>query len=117
MGVNWIIAGGMMLAAGGLFVSLLVLGLAQASARADRDWRLERIERKLDLVLTHLGIAHEDHFPNTVVDLVRLGKSAEAVDAYRAATGSSPKIARLEVDWLQARLAAKQTQHNDLDIH
>lgn len=109
MGMNWIIAGGMMLAAGGLFISLLVLGLAQASARADRDWRMERIERKLDLVLTHLGIAHDHHIPDKVVELVRDGQTAEAIAAYLEATGSSLKVAQREIEWLRARTTARET--------
>ncbi len=104
---SWVIVGGMMLAAGGLFISLLVLGLAQASARADRDWRAERMERKLDLILTHLGIAHDDHVPDLVIGLAKAGRTQEAIDEYCKATGSSLSVAKREVEWLQSKLGPK----------
>lgn len=104
---SWAVLGGMMLAAGGLFISLLVLGLSQASSRSDREWKLERIERKLDLILTHLRIAHDEHVPEMVIGLVRAGRTLEAIDEYCKVTGATAAVAQREIDFLRSQIAGK----------
>lgn len=96
----WIVLGVAAFVMGGLAVSLLVLGLARAGSGADHDWQLYRIERKLDLILTHLSIAHDDHVPTSVIELVRAGRKLEAVAEYERSTGSKPRVARREIDFL-----------------
>ncbi len=92
-----------LLVLGGLFAVLVVIGLSRSADRGDVDWQLARIERKLDLILTNLGIGHDEHVPREVSELVRLGKTAEAIEEYRRLTGSRPSVARREIAHLAAR--------------
>ena len=56
--------------------------------------RLVRIERKLDLILDHLGLAYDDAaytspLPKDVCRLADEGQKIAAIKAHREATGSS----------------------------
>ncbi|MFZ3562035.1 MULTISPECIES: ribosomal protein L7/L12 [unclassified Streptomyces] len=70
--------------------------------RADR--RTARVERKLDLVIEHLGIETGTLVPGLdgVRALVRDGKKIEAIKAYREATGVGLKEAKDEVDRIES---------------
>lgn len=70
--------------------------------RADR--RTARVERKLDLVIEHLGIEAGPLAPalDGVYALVRDGKKIEAIKAYREATGVGLKEAKEEVDRIES---------------
>ncbi|MGW0083257.1 ribosomal protein L7/L12 [Streptomyces sp. NPDC003393] len=77
-----------------------VAGIESRISRADR--RMARMERKLDLILDHLGLREEDLRLEEVTRLLRAGKRIEAVKVYREATGSGLKEAKDAVDRMAA---------------
>jgi hypothetical protein len=96
----------LVLALGGLFAVLVVLGLSRSANVGDLDWQIARLERKVDLILTNMGIGHDDHVPEKVVELARAGQIPEAVEEYCRLTGSRTAVARREVDYLRKKLMA-----------
>jgi ribosomal protein L7/L12 len=64
--------------------------------------RLRIVERKLDLVLEHLGIESRDPpasaLDQQVIDLVRSGRKIEAIKLYREQTGAGLKDAKDAVE-------------------
>ena len=90
---------------GGLFAVLMIFSLSRSAAEGDLDWQIARLESKVDLILTHLGIGHDEHVPKTVIGLVQAGRAQEAVQEYQRLTGSRLSVARREVQYLQQRLA------------
>jgi ribosomal protein L7/L12 len=90
-------------------VTLLVIATIGSVAAAAGAWFQERrssaaqlagVQRKLDLVLDHLGIATPEQAE--VVDHVANGRTVEAVRAYRKHTGVSLLEAKQAVDRLAA---------------
>ncbi|WFB06869.1 ribosomal protein L7/L12 [Streptomyces sp. LX-29] len=83
-----------------LIVAFLVLvcigGVETRIKRTERN--IARVERKLDLVLDHLGLRESDPELERVEALVRDGKTIEAIKAYREATGAGLKEAKDAVD-------------------
>jgi ribosomal protein L7/L12 len=77
-----------------------VAGIESRISRADR--RMARVERKLGLILDHLGLREEDPRLEEVTRLLRAGKRIEAVKVYREATGSGLKEAKDAVDRMAA---------------
>ncbi|MGW0683659.1 hypothetical protein ACWD2L_09910 [Streptomyces sp. NPDC002754] len=72
--------------------------------RADR--RTARVERKLDLVIEHLGIEAGAAGPplDRVRELLRDGKKIPAVKAYREATGAGLVEAKQEVERIESTM-------------
>ncbi len=64
------------------------------------DQRVARVERKLDLVLDHLGLEGEDPRMGEVLSLVRTDKKIQAIKVYREITGAGLKEAKDAVDRL-----------------
>ncbi len=89
---------------GGLFSVLVIFSLSRSATGGDLDWQIARLERKVDLILTHLGIGHDEHVPELVVNLVREGRMQEASREYVRLTGASEAVGRREVEYLQDRL-------------
>ncbi|ANY09746.1 hypothetical protein [Pseudonocardia sp. HH130630-07] len=87
---------GLLLAAGGALSG-------ERRERAGQQARLARVERKLDGLLDHLGIAYEQPELGRVEQLLGEGKTVAAVKAYRDATGAGLKEAKDEVDRLAGR--------------
>ncbi|MFI1165035.1 ribosomal protein L7/L12 [Streptomyces sp. NPDC020801] len=87
-----------------LAVTLVVLvGLVSDASRFSRaDRRIARVERKLDLIIDHLGLREEDPALDEVTGLVRAGKRIEAIKVYREATGAGLKEAKEAVDRIAA---------------
>ncbi|WP_043494609.1 hypothetical protein [Streptomyces viridosporus] len=84
-----------------LLVFLVVLsGISTRSRIAAADRRVARVERKLDLVLEHLGLREEIPRLDEIVALVREGKTVQAVKVYREATGADLVEAKQAVDRL-----------------
>ena len=90
-------------------VTLLVIATIGSIAAAAGAWLQERrssaaqlaaVQRKLDLVLDHLGIATPEQ--TEVVDHLENGRTVEAVRAYRKHTGASLLEAKQAVDRLAA---------------
>ena len=64
--------------------------------------RLRRIERKLDLIMEHLGIRKDEEVGGELVDEVRAladaGRKIEAIKAHRHLTGASLVEAKRAVE-------------------
>lgn len=83
-------------------VTLVVLvGIGSVESRITRaDRRVARVERKLELILDHLGIGDPDPRMDEVAALVREGKKIQAIKVYREATGADLKEAKEAVERL-----------------
>jgi hypothetical protein len=87
----------------GIWVVLFLYWLAFGRRRAvegGRPVRLDRLERKLDLILGHLGLEYKDELLDRVGDLVAQGRKIEAIKVYRQATGVGLKEAKDAVERL-----------------
>lgn len=80
----------------GLAAIVAVLGIESRISRADR--RVARVERKLDLIIDHLGLRDDDPRMDEVVALVRDGRKIQAIKAYRDITGAGLKEAKEAVE-------------------
>lgn len=79
-------------------VAALVVFMA-ASLRAENN----RLERKLDAILVHLGVEFPDMSPELrqeIQQLVNQGKKIEAIKLYREQTGAGLKEAKDAVESL-----------------
>jgi hypothetical protein len=94
----------LVLVLGGLFSVLVLFSLSRSATGGDLDWQIARLERKVDLILTHLGIGHDEHVPELVVNLARESRTQEAIREYARLTGVSEAVARREVEYVQERL-------------
>jgi ribosomal protein L7/L12 len=88
-----------------LVLVLVLVALAVATGRrgaVDREaQRLAAVERKLDLVMTHLGIREaEPDVPGAVLQELLSGRKIHAIKEYREATGVSLKEAKDAVELL-----------------
>ncbi|MFE7773506.1 ribosomal protein L7/L12 [Streptomyces sp. NPDC057445] len=88
-----------------LLLLIVVVGILSGSleTRLSRmDRKLSRLERKVDLVLDHLGIHETDPQLDQVAALVREGKKIEAIKVHRKITGDGLKEAKDAVERLEA---------------
>ncbi|MGW2564213.1 ribosomal protein L7/L12 [Streptomyces sp. NPDC001514] len=82
-----------------LLIPLIGLLGAVLESRIGRlDRRIATVERKVDLVLDHLGIRETGPELDQVVGLVRAGKKIEAIKRYRQITGAGLKEAKDAVE-------------------
>ncbi|MGI5376847.1 ribosomal protein L7/L12 [Streptomyces sp. CA-251387] len=79
------------------FVGLMAV-LTIQSRVSQADQRVARVERKLDLIIDHLGLRADDPRMNEVVALVRDGKKIQAIKVYREITGAGLKEAKDAVE-------------------
>jgi hypothetical protein len=104
--VTWtIVLVALVLVLGGLFSVLVIFSLSRSGTGGDLDWQIARLERKVDLILTHLGIGHDEHIPGSVTALAEAGKTLEAIHEYRRITGVRQSVARREIEFLVGRFA------------
>lgn len=87
----------------GFFVLAMIVfaayaGLESRLSRSDR--RIARVEKKLDRILDHLGLAEADPELEQVAALARDGRKIQAIKAYREATGAGLKEAKDAIDQL-----------------
>ncbi|MFC6017050.1 hypothetical protein ACFP2T_12650 [Plantactinospora solaniradicis] len=84
----------------GLPALLILLAESSSAARRQRDTsvRLARIERKLQLVVDHLGIVEPEPALPEVLRHLQNGKKIHAIKAYRQATGESLRDAKDAVE-------------------
>ncbi len=75
---------------------VMLLGVESRIGRADK--RVARVERKLDLIMDHLGLRDEDPRMDEVVALAREGKKVPAIKVYREITGAGLKEAKDAVE-------------------
>jgi len=87
------------------FLAALIVLVALPSSTTTRrqQRRLAVIERKLDLVMEHLGVVDAEPDPPDVVRALEQGKKIAAVKAYQQATGADLTEAKNAVDALAAR--------------
>lgn len=73
-------------------------------AAADQNARLAAVERKLDLIMNHLGI-HDPgpEAPAGVFEELAAGRKIQAIKLYREATGAGLKDAKDAVELLARR--------------
>jgi len=86
----------------GLLVAILVLVFLSLLARGGGNVsaRLPSMERKLDLILTNLGIDPNQGLDQQITELVRSGQKIEAIKLYREQTGVGLKEAKDYVERL-----------------
>jgi ribosomal protein L7/L12 len=69
--------------------------------------RVRLLERKIDMIMQHLGLQYTDdvskEVPPDVIDWVRRGNIIEAIKAYREYSGLGLKEAKDVIDELTAR--------------
>src|SRR5271166_6584784 len=107
--INWTVTlVVLVLVLGGLFSVLVIFSLSRSATGGDLDWQIARVERKVDLILTHLGIGHDEHVPVLVVSLAKEGRTQEAIREYARLTGAGEAVARREVEYVQERLKLQQ---------
>ncbi|MBE1488151.1 hypothetical protein [Plantactinospora soyae] len=89
----------------GLPVLLILLTESSSAARRQRESavRLGRIERKLQLVLDHLGIVEPEPDLPEVLRHLKEGRKIPAIKAYREATGESLRDAKNAVERMAER--------------
>ncbi|MDO0913329.1 ribosomal protein L7/L12 [Streptomyces sp. DT2A-34] len=87
------------------FVLAAFAGIITIQSRISRtDQRVARVERKLDLVLDHLGLQEDEPRMDEVLVLLRNGKKIEAIKVYREITGEGLKEAKEAVERLAERM-------------
>ncbi|SOE13421.1 Ribosomal protein L7/L12 C-terminal domain-containing protein [Streptomyces sp. 2323.1] len=75
-------------------IALLVLAIAMVASGTDRrsktlERRLQRLEKKVDLLLAHAGVAEpEDPRMAEIDELLTQGKKIQAIKVHRELTGS-----------------------------
>jgi hypothetical protein len=82
----------------GLF--LVVLGASWTNAGSNNGRRLGRLERKVDLILTHLGLDPNQGVNLDVKELMKAGQKIQAIKLYREQTGVGLKEAKDYVESL-----------------
>ncbi|MCW3813277.1 hypothetical protein ONA91_02250 [Micromonospora sp. DR5-3] len=83
-----------------IILLLLVAQFAGSRQRTPTDYRLAEIERRLDLVMAHLGVTDPgSELPEVRAHLAR-GETIKAIAAYRRATGADLRTAKAAVEAL-----------------
>ncbi|MFF5477089.1 ribosomal protein L7/L12 [Streptomyces sp. NPDC012935] len=84
----------------GYFIALVaIVGFVSVESRISRaDRRVARVERKLDLILDHLGLRDDDPRMAKVVALLRDDKKIQAIKEYREITGAGLAEAKEAVE-------------------
>ncbi|MFJ8634881.1 ribosomal protein L7/L12 [Streptomyces sp. NPDC093568] len=88
----------------GLFLALVALVVVfTIDSRVSRTARrVARVERKLDLIIDHLGLRVDDPRMAEVVALLRDDKKIQAIKVYREITGADLKEAKDAVEAMAA---------------
>jgi ribosomal protein L7/L12 len=81
-----------------LLLSLFLMAqvLSPKAARTDTS----RLERKVDLILSHLGIDPNQGVDEKIMELMKAGQKIEAIKLYREKTGCGLKEAKDYVESL-----------------
>jgi ribosomal protein L7/L12 len=83
-------------------LALLGALMSRGGSTKQLERRLERVERKLDLLMQHQGVQQpEPEFDQDVVNLARSGRKIEAIKRYRELTGAGLKDAKDAVERIQ----------------
>jgi ribosomal protein L7/L12 len=81
-------------------IFVLALGSLATAARTGSDRRLVRLERKVDLILAHLGLDPNQGVNPEVMELMKSGNKIQAIKLYRQQTGVGLKEAKDYVESL-----------------
>ena len=81
----------------GTFVMVLLSMVRNQSSVANGN---RRLERKVDLILSHLGLDPNLGVNEKIMELVKAGKKIEAIKVYREQTGAGLKEAKDYVESL-----------------
>ncbi|TXC96682.1 ribosomal protein L7/L12 [Streptomyces sp. ISID311] len=85
-------------------IALLVLAIGMVASGTDRrskalERRLQRLEKKVDLLLAHAGVAEpEDPRMAEIDELLTQGKKIQAIKVHRELTGSGLAEAKEAVE-------------------
>ena len=88
-------------------VGLIALFFSMSSRAQPQNWRLARIERKLDRIISHLGIEMDDGTRDPVRELILQGRKIDAIKAYRERTGAGLKDAKDVVEAMERELLVR----------
>lgn len=75
------------------FIPLAYIIFSRTGSQAV-DLRLQRVERKLDAIISHLGVVMNPGVDPQLLELVRAGKKIEAIKFYRESSGVGLKEAK-----------------------
>lgn len=81
-------------------IFMIVLGSSLANPSGNNGRRLRRLERKVDLILSHLGLDPNQGVNEKVMELVKSGDKIQAIKEYRELTGVGLKEAKDYVEGL-----------------
>ncbi len=94
-----------------VFIVLLVsiIAFSLNAARIDlqtqrQQWRIARIERKIDLVMRHLGVEEPGDSMEPVRTILASGNKIAAINAYREQTDAGLKEAKDAVEAIQREM-------------
>ncbi|MBX6313112.1 MAG: hypothetical protein IRY99_09400 [Isosphaeraceae bacterium] len=107
MGERWLIGGVIVVG-----ILALLISLRQNAPNRSQQW--DRIERKLDLILSHLGLAPEPEVPEDIARLLARGETIEAIKVYRVRMGVGPEEARAAIEEFQRRLTRHASPPDDI---
>lgn len=101
-GMEWVVSFAVMLPLA--LVALMVAG-GRCGAVDRQAQRLAAVERKLDLIMTHLDVREpEPDIPAAVLKELVAGRKIQAIKEYREATGAGLKEAKDAVELLARQL-------------
>jgi len=89
---------GVVLALGALGLVLLVSSGAFRQQKSTTEARLAVIERQLQLLMDHLGVAEPEPETTDIVAHLAAGRKIQAIQLYRARTGAGLKEAKDAVE-------------------
>jgi hypothetical protein len=81
-------------------IFLLVVGSSWTAVVRNNGQRLGRLERKVDLILTHLGLDPNQGVNLEIMELMKAGQKIQAIKLYRQQTGVGLKEAKDYVESL-----------------
>ena len=88
-----------------LFTSIIVVASGLNRGTATQETRLLILERKINLILNHLGIK-DDIQKGSVQELILRGQKIQAIKLYREISGVGLKEAKEAVDQMHVSLRA-----------
>jgi ribosomal protein L7/L12 len=84
----------------GTFVMVLLSMARNQSSTANSSSNNSRLERKVDLILNHLGLDPNEGVNEKIVELMKAGQKIQAIILYREQTGVGLKEAKDYVESL-----------------
>ncbi|UWZ34653.1 ribosomal protein L7/L12 [Dactylosporangium roseum] len=82
-------------------LALLIAGSGRRAVAVQQSRHLAELERKLDLIMAHLGIREpEPEAPDAVLQELMAGRKIQAIKLFREATGAGLKEAKHAVELL-----------------